>query len=69
MTNGGYDLARGNAALALGFADMIAFGVPFLANPDLPARYAKSAPLNEPDPATFYGGAVQGYTDYPFLLA
>lgn len=69
MTNGGYDLARGNAALALGFADMIAFGVPFLANPDLPARYAKSAPLNEPDPATFYGGAEQGYTDYPFLLA
>ena len=57
-----------NAALALGFADMIAFGVPFLANPDLPARYAKSAPLNEPDPATFYGGAEQGYTDYPFLL-
>ena len=48
---------------------MIAFGVPFLANPDLPARYAKSAPLNEPDPATFYGGAEQGYTDYPFLLA
>lgn len=37
MTNGGYDLARGNAALALGFADMIAFGVPFLANPDFSA--------------------------------
>jgi N-ethylmaleimide reductase len=67
MTNGGYDLARGNAALALGFANMIAFGVPFLANPDLPERYAKSAPLNEPDAATFYGGAEQGYTDYPFL--
>jgi N-ethylmaleimide reductase len=67
MTNGGYDLARGNAALAAGGADMIAFGVPFLANPDLPERYAKSAPLNEPDPATFYGGAERGYTDYPFL--
>jgi len=67
ITNGGYDLARGNVALANGDADMIAFGVPFLANPDLPERYARWAPLNKPDPATFYGGAEQGYTDYPFL--
>lgn len=46
---------------------MISFGVPFLANPDLPERFAKGAPLNAPDPATFYGGE-HGYTDYPFLL-
>lgn len=46
---------------------MISFGVPFLANPDLPERFAKGAPLNAPDPATFYGGE-RDYTDYPFLL-
>ena len=67
ITNGGYDLARANSALAAGFADMIAFGVPFLANPDLPERYARWAPLNKADPATFYGGGEHGYTDYPFL--
>ena len=44
-----------------------AFGVPFLANPDLPTRYQAGAALNAPDPATFYGGAEQGYTDYPFM--
>jgi len=67
MTNGGYDLARANAALAADTADMAAFGVLFLANPDLPLRFAKGAPLNPPDPATFYGGDAKGYTDYPFL--
>jgi len=69
ITNSGYDLARGNAALVAGFADMIAFGVLFLANPDLPERYARWAPLNKADPATFYGGGEHGYTDYPFLEA
>lgn len=67
MTNGGYDLARANAALAKGEADMVAFGVLFLANPDLPVRFAKGAPLNTPNPETFYGGNEKGYTDYPFL--
>lgn len=67
MTNSGYDMARANAALAGGEADMVSFGVPFLANPDLPARFAKGAPLNTPDQATFYGGNEKGYTDYPFL--
>ena len=67
ITNGGYDLARGNVALAAGFADMIAFGMPFLANPDLPERYTRWARLNKPDPATFYGGGEHGYTDYPFM--
>jgi N-ethylmaleimide reductase len=46
---------------------MVSFGVPFLANPDLPARLSKGAPLNAPDPATFYGGNGKGYTDYPLL--
>lgn len=67
MTNGGYDFERGNAALAKGEADMIAFGALYIANPDLVERFAKGAPLNAPDPATFYGGGEQGYTDYPFL--
>lgn len=67
MTNAGYDKARGNAAVAEGKADLIAYGVLFLANPDLPARFAKDAPLNAPDQATFYGGDAKGYTDYPAL--
>ncbi|MGE5026866.1 MAG: alkene reductase [Betaproteobacteria bacterium] len=67
MANGGYDQVRANAALASGYADMVAFGVPFLANPDLPERFARSAPLNTPDPGTFYGGNEKGYTDYPFM--
>jgi N-ethylmaleimide reductase len=67
MTNGGYDLARSNTALAKGNADMVAFGVPFIANPDLPERFSRGAALNTPDQATFYGGDEKGYTDYPFL--
>ncbi len=67
IASGGYDLARGNAALGAGFADMIAYGLPFLANPDLPERYAKWASLNKADPATFHGGGAEGYTNYPYL--
>jgi N-ethylmaleimide reductase len=69
MANLSYDKAKGNAAIASGHADAVAFGVPFIANPDLVARFAKDAPLNEADSNTFYGGAEQGYTDYPFLTA
>ncbi len=69
MANLGYDKARGNAAIASGFADCIAFGVPFLANPDLVVRYKLDAPINAADEATFYGGTEKGYTDYPFLNA
>jgi N-ethylmaleimide reductase len=53
-------------ALDSGLADVVAFATSFLANPDLPRRIAQAGPYNEPDPATFYGGAT-GYTDYPFL--
>ena len=67
MVNGGYDQERASAALASGAADLVSFGTPFLANPDLVERFAKQAPLNEPDQSTFYGGDETGYTDYPFL--
>jgi N-ethylmaleimide reductase len=67
IVNGGYDEASGNAAIANGEADLVAFGVPFLANPDLPFRFGKKATLNTPDQATFYAGEDKGYTDYPAL--
>lgn len=66
MVNAGYDRDRGNAVLAKKEADLVSFGTLFLANPDLPKRLALNAPLNQPDPATFYGGTEKGYTDYPF---
>jgi len=67
IANGGYDGARARAALLAGDADLVAFGVPFIANPDLPLRLALGADLNVPDPATFYGGDARGYTDYRTL--
>lgn len=67
IANGGYDKARGNAAIADGAANLVAFGVPFLANPDLPERLRRDAPLNEADQTTFYGGDEHGYTDYSTL--
>ena len=53
--------------LAADAADLIAFGKPFIANPDLVERLRRGAPLNAPDKATFYGGGAKGYTDYPVL--
>jgi N-ethylmaleimide reductase len=67
ILNGGYNATAAEAAIARGDADLIAFGVPFLANPDLPTRFARNAPLNAPDQATFYAGEAKGYTDYPAL--
>jgi N-ethylmaleimide reductase len=67
VSAGGFTFESGNKALAEGWADAIAFGVPFIANPDLPERFRKNAPLNKPDEASFYGGTEKGYTDYPFL--
>ncbi|HEX3012728.1 MAG TPA: hypothetical protein VHO92_00445, partial [Methanobacterium sp.] len=66
--NGGYDFHSGNEAIARGEADLIAYGVPFLANPDLPERFRQNKPLNEPDISTFYVGGEKGYTDYPALV-
>jgi N-ethylmaleimide reductase len=67
MVNGGYDATTADAAIARGEADLVAFGVPFIANPDLPLRYRKHAALNTPDAATFYAGEEKGYIDYPAL--
>ena len=67
VSAGGFTLASGNQALAEGWADAIAFGVPFIANPDLPERFRRNAPLNTPEESAFYGGTEKGYTDYPFL--
>lgn len=71
ITNGGYDREKGNAILASGKAEFISYGKLFLANPDLPKRFALAAELNEPNPRTFYGrgddNAELGYTDYSFL--
>ncbi|TCS73799.1 N-ethylmaleimide reductase [Sulfuritortus calidifontis] len=67
MTNHGYDPASADAALAKGEADLVAFGALYIANPDLAERVAGKAPLNAPDPATFYTGGPKGYTDYPFM--
>jgi N-ethylmaleimide reductase len=62
---GGYTLERANTALREGLTDLVAFGQLFIANPDLPERLRRAAPLNRPDPATFYGGGAEGYIDYP----
>ena len=66
MANNGYDLERAQTALKENAADLIAFGVPFVANPDLVRRYMEHLPLNEADPETFYMGGETGYTDSPF---
>lgn len=65
IANNGYDRALADARLADGKADLIAFGRPFIANPDLVERLKTGAPLAEIDQATLYGGGAAGYTDYP----
>src|ERR1700675_4279875 len=67
VANNGYDFELANKVLAAGAADLIAFGKPVIANPDLVERLKRGAPLNAPDKATFYGGGAKGYTDYPVL--
>ncbi len=67
MVNNGYDKAMAERAVASGSADLVAFGRPFIANPDLVTRLHRNAPLNTPDQATFYGGGAKGYTDYSTL--
>ncbi len=66
MVNNGYDFEMATAAVASGYADLIAFGKLYIANPDLVTRFKLKAPLNQPDNSTFYGGDAKGYTDYPF---
>jgi N-ethylmaleimide reductase len=67
IANNGYDFDLANKVLSASEADLIAFGKPFIANPDLVERLKRGAPLNEWDKATFYGGGAKGYTDYPVL--
>ena len=67
ILSGGYDAARAESDLAAGKADLIAVGKPFLANPDLIARWKTGAALNAPDMNTFYTPGPKGYTDYPTL--
>lgn len=67
VANERFTLDSGNAVIAAGEADAVAFGVPFIANPDLPGRFRLGAPLNEADPTTFYAPGPKGYTDYPAL--
>lgn len=69
IANLAYDKSRGNSTIASGHADAIAYGVPFIANPDLVERFRIDAPLNAADANAFYGGTEKGYTDYPFLGA
>jgi N-ethylmaleimide reductase len=61
---GKYDPERAEHILKQGLADLVAFGRPFVANPDLPARYASQLPLAELDPQSLFGGDARGYTDY-----
>ena len=67
IANCGYDFDRATQAIKNGDVDLVAFGVPFISNPDLVERFKTGAELTVADQATFYGGDEKGYTDYPFL--
>ena len=67
IANEGFDRDSANAVIAAGEADAVGFGKTFIANPDLPERFRRGAPLNPPRFNTFYGGGAEGYTDYPAL--
>ena len=68
IANQGFTADEGEDELAAGNADAVAWGKLFIANPDLPRRFAVQAALNEPVPATFYGAGAAGYTDYPAMV-
>lgn len=67
VANMGYSADEAAVTISSGKIDAVAFGTPFLANPDLPTRFKQGAPLNAADPATFYTQSAEGYTDYPAL--
>jgi N-ethylmaleimide reductase len=69
IANNGFDAERAESAIGEGRADLVAFGKPFISNPDLVARLYLKAPLAPANRDTFYGGGEQGYTDYPLLRA
>jgi N-ethylmaleimide reductase len=67
IANTGLDKSRGMKMIAAGEVDAVAYGVLYIANPDLVARFQLDAPLSKADPSTFYGTGPKGYTDYPIL--
>lgn len=67
IANEGFTSETAEQVIQAGEADAVAFGKLFIANPDLPQRFAQKAPLNKPNPETFYASKPEGYTDYPFL--
>ena len=67
IANQNFTVETAERVLAAGEADAVAWGQLFIANPDLPRRFAEQAALNKPDATTFYGGGARGYTDYPTL--
>ena len=67
IANEGFTQESAEQAVKDGWADAVAFGKAFIANPDLPERFKSGAPLNPPNPATFYARGAEGYTDYPAL--
>jgi N-ethylmaleimide reductase len=67
ISNGGFDAVSGAKHISSGKANAISYGRPFIANPDLPARFKANAPLANADESTIYGGNHQGYSDYPNL--
>jgi N-ethylmaleimide reductase len=69
IANNSYDRALALEAVESGAVDLVAFGRPFISNPDLVERLRRDAPLNPLDQKTLYGGGAEGYTDYPTLAA
>ena len=67
IINKSFNKETGIKVIEDGHADLVAYGVPFIANPDLVARYETDVPLNTPDQSTFYTDTIKGYTDYPAL--
>ncbi len=67
IINGGYDYPSATEVVSSGRADLVAFGILMIANPDLVERFKTGSPLNESDRATFYTSGPEGYTDYPFM--
>jgi N-ethylmaleimide reductase len=64
ILSGGYGLDRAEVDLAAGRGDLVAFGRPYISNPDLAEKLKNGSPLGDPDPATFYTPGAKGYTDY-----
>lgn len=67
MANGGYSSESAEASLSQGNSELVSFGMPYIANPDLAERFAQNAALNQADMDTLYGGGAKGYTDYTSL--